>query len=797
MTDQGSARGEDIAALILALQANVPAAMRERKQWLLWRFELYDGDTKPRKVPYWVSGRKRKGVQGGKDDREELASFDVCTTHLARGRYDGAGFAFLPGDGLIGIDIDGQISDEGEVSDRCMAIIQACSSYTELSPSGKGVHIICAGETKTFRDNSIGLEVFCNAQFFTVTGNRWGSAPEQVQPLAEGTLKRLQATVRAAKTKDKPPATKVRASAQPDKGASDFERINAAALSLLGDWVPALFPTARYYEATGAWRITSRDLGRKLQEDLSLHPNGINDYGEERGLTPIDVVVKFGGRTPGEALRWLSSAIGMKLRATAGKPGRAAAEGAQTPSAGSANGGNEPPGDDPPPEGSPEPPPWQRRLLRTGEGGLKDCRENVFTLLTHHPTLKGLVGYDEFAHVVKKLRVPPWGGEVGEWSQNDDYLLGYWLAQQPPLRLVVKAEATLVAGVAMAAFEAKFNPLLDYLNGLRAWDGIERLPFWLSECLGATDDEYTRLVGTWFIMGMVKRALDPGCQMDYTVVLEGRQGKKKSSALRTLVGRDEWFADTPFRLGDKDSLLSLPGKWLYEIAELDSFNKAEVTAVKGFVTSRVDRVREPFARRPVDRRRTCVFGCSTNQSEYFKDPTGARRFWPVGCDGEIDLAKLAEWRDMLYAEALHRLRSEDVDVRRYYPTLEETERLLVPQQEKREIVDPWSEKLAMWLESKAVYGDSGLEVREVESFTSIELLTRCLNVPMDRIDGGRQMATRVGIAMSRLGWEKRRDATGARVWRYWRPKPAKAESGTTGGPVGDAGLDEAETLHEF
>ena len=70
------------------------------------------------------------------------------------------------------------------------------------------------------------------------------------------------------------------------------------------------------------------------------------------------------------------------------------------------------------------------------------------------------------------------------------------------------------------------------------------------------------------------------------------------------------------------------------------------------VTIQVDRYREPYARRPVDRPRQCVFAGNTNHSEYFKDTTGNRRFWPVRCSASIDLDKLAEWRVQLAENAV-------------------------------------------------------------------------------------------------------------------------------------------------
>jgi len=771
----------DVASLIAAVRASVPTAMRDLPQWLLWRLESYAGDKKPRKVPYYVSGRKRTGTQGSLDDRGELASFEIALTHLARGHYSGLGFAFLPGDGLVGIDIDGAIDADGVVSDRCQAIIDACASYTELSPSGRGVHIICHGETVTFKDNRIGLEVFCGRQYFTVTGRAWPGAAPQVVPLAEKTLARLKATVKGAKAAAPRPAApapggdlanRLESALQAisaDMGHDDWVFVGMGLKAALGD---AGFRLWDYWSGKGAKYPGTEVLQRKW---ASFNGSGFTE------ATVFKMATDAGWRPP--------------KAAKAPKPAKAApsrAAAADAPVADSAPDAEPDDGGDPPQR--PKPEPWRKRLLRTSEGGIKDCRENVFTFLTCHPDLQGLLGYDEFAHRVMKLKVPPWDSEVGEWSTNDDYLLGFWLAQRE--RLTVRSEATLVAGVGMAAFAGRFHPVLRYLDALPAWDGTPRLGHWLAECLGAADDDYTRLVGAWFVMGMVKRVREPGCQMDYMVVLEGLQGKRKSTALRCLAVRDEWFADTPVRVGTPDAVLSIAGKWLYEIAELDSFNRAEATAVKSYVSSREDRVREPYARRFVDRKRSGVFAGTTNQSEYFKDPTGARRFWPVACDGDIDLDKLSAWREQMFAEALVRLASPDAEERRCWPTRAEEDQYLVPQQERREIMDPWYERLAMWLDCKAAYGETGMEVREVESFTAFELLTRCLMVPQDRIDGGRQMATRVGIAMHKLAWDKRRDPGGARVYRYYRPKAAKAGVGPSGGPDG-APEPAAEVLHEF
>lgn len=152
--------------------AGVPASLRGRPQWLLWRFEQHPGEKKPRKIPYYTNGRRRTGEQGSPEDRAALVIYDVAAR--STDGYAGVGFAFLPGDGLIGIDLDGMIDAEtGEINERGRSIIEACASYTELSPSGHGVHIIAAGETETFKSNAVGIEVFCGRQYFTFTGRHY------------------------------------------------------------------------------------------------------------------------------------------------------------------------------------------------------------------------------------------------------------------------------------------------------------------------------------------------------------------------------------------------------------------------------------------------------------------------------------------------------------------------------------------------------------------------------------------------------------------------------------------------
>ncbi|MDW9855366.1 AAA family ATPase [Sinorhizobium meliloti] len=94
-------------------------------------------------------------------------------------------------------------------------------------------------------------------------------------------------------------------------GDTFWRRVNTAALDDTDAWVPSLFSSAHKEAGTGAWRVTSRDLGRDLQEDLSIHREGIQDFGLEQPETPLSLVEKWGGApSPKDAAFWLCERLG-------------------------------------------------------------------------------------------------------------------------------------------------------------------------------------------------------------------------------------------------------------------------------------------------------------------------------------------------------------------------------------------------------------------------------------------------------------------------------------------------------
>lgn len=399
---------------------------------------------------------------------------------------------------------------------------------------------------------------------------------------------------------------------------------------------------------------------------------------------------------------------------------------------------------------------WRRQLLRKDDR-LIDCRENVYLILRYHRIWLGTIWLDDFARRIVKRRPAPWDHATGfvpgtEWAHEDDLRLGLWLAQQE--RLLIRSQENLASAVAWVASESRFHPVRDYLESL-VWDKVPRISEWLTDYLGVKKTEYAVLCGRLFMIGMVSRIYQPGCQMRFMPILEGVQFRGKSSALRILGG--EWFGDTQLDLNNKDTYQLIQGCWLYEIGELDAFNRTESTRVKAFVSSQVDRFRAPYERAPRDWPRQTVFVGTTNQDEYFKDTTGNTRYWPLRVeeDEPINLDGLTAARDQLFAEAVILYKRGE----RWHPTREEQQRLFEPEQADREIADPWQALIARWLR----------EGTTSPSVTAETIMVDCLKIEPSKIDSNRQMSTRVGIAMKRLGWVKRRQTSGSREYYYERP----------------------------
>jgi predicted P-loop ATPase len=390
---------------------------------------------------------------------------------------------------------------------------------------------------------------------------------------------------------------------------------------------------------------------------------------------------------------------------------------------------------------------WKRELLRakpsmnTTEGRILPVLANAIAAFRHAPEWGGVLAFNEFGFGIMVLKPTPWGVvPKGEWTDHEDRLAADWLQRQG---ILVSVE---VAGQAVqtAARDRPVHPVKTYLEGLR-WDGVERVDRWLATYLGADDTDYSRAVGSRWLISAVARIFRPGAKADCCLILEGPQGIRKSTALRTIAG--EYFTDELADLGSKDAAMQTRGVWIIELSELDNLGHAEVARIKAFMSRTTDRFRPPYGMRLVESPRQCVFAGTVNHGTYLRDETGGRRFWPITC-GRIDTDALARDRDQLWAEAKARFDSGSV----WWLETAELVQLASDQQGDRYEGDPWEEVIAPWLESRP-------------SVSISELLEKCLTKP--RSQWTQMDKNRAARCLRALGWERYRERQGARLeWRY-------------------------------
>ncbi len=151
----------------------VPEPLREMPAWLVWRFEQFTGEPKPRKIPYWADGTRRHGQQGAPSDRARLTTFAEARDAAVRGSYDGVGFAPLPDFGYTFLDFDKCVDAAGHMPAEVEAIVGR--TYAEYSPSGTGVRAVLKGDLGNHKshatEDQYGFETFSTSGFVTFTGN--------------------------------------------------------------------------------------------------------------------------------------------------------------------------------------------------------------------------------------------------------------------------------------------------------------------------------------------------------------------------------------------------------------------------------------------------------------------------------------------------------------------------------------------------------------------------------------------------------------------------------------------------
>jgi hypothetical protein len=366
-----------------------------------------------------------------------------------------------------------------------------------------------------------------------------------------------------------------------------------------------------------------------------------------------------------------------------------------------------------------------------------------------------ICSYDEFHD-----RMLVGGEEINKWAGELSDAVNVILRQMIVEHFDFDPGKENVADAATElCLENRFDPIVDFLDGLD-WDGTPRLDKWLTTYLGGADTPLNRAFSKLTLVAAVRRARKPGCKFDHILVLEGPEGKMKSTAIVVLAGIENFSDQTILTASDKEQQELVRGVWIFEIADLAGMKRSEVEKVKSFASRTHDRARPAYGRRRIDAPRRGILIGTTNEDNYLQSQTGNRRFWPVET-GTIDIEALRRDRDQLWAEAAE-VEATGIEL----VLSKELWGDAGAAQDERRLHDPWDDLLANVRGENYQAADGGPV--DQEWVKAQELLMR-LEIKPDRATP--EVYKRLKRVMRRLGWTDGRHYFGGpeQVRGYWRP----------------------------
>ena len=617
-------------------------------KWCCWRAE-WSGRPKPAKVPYGEGLRRLRVSEPG-----DWLSFDEACRLFEGGGFDGVGILMGALDFVVGLDLDNCLDDSGQVlaeQSQVVGDFLAVGGYVEISPSGRGLRQFVTGcRLEDYREKTGNLEIYDSdsSRYLTLTGCLYPVGGEAGNMNTSGVQARLEDFIMRYLERI------------PDAPPLEFDADKFGGTKRTVDEVLGLL--RKNNKRGRVTRLLAGDLkdhdGDHSAADLALccesayycrDPQVIDGvmrgsalmrpkWDEARGRQT------YGQRTIRKALEAQSKNYDFDQQAKR----QEGAESAQAveKAAGLITGGAD---------------------LFNGSGRPRQDAWALGEFLLRDKRLLGVCFWDEFAGMVMVTR--PLSEALSDRSAPtcagwlmDDHIAAFarWFGREWRLSLRLDQVRAAVMALAQAV---RLNPVqirLDELAG--EWDVVCRLDNWLRDYLGVVDHEegidlgpYIRAVGSRWIMSAVARGFQPGCKADAMLVLEGRQGARKSSAIRVLAEAigPSYFREGFTLQGSKDDQLALRGRLVIEWGELSGLNRHDRNVLKNFLTLTTDAYRQAYSVFERDWPRTAIFAASTNDSGYLSDPTGNRRFWPVRV-GRVDLDALKRDAPMIWAEAVIR-----------------------------------------------------------------------------------------------------------------------------------------------
>lgn len=415
---------------------------------------------------------------------------------------------------------------------------------------------------------------------------------------------------------------------------------------------------------------------------------------------------------------------------------------------------------------------WHLDLERGRDGNILSTSANIAIIIQNDVRINECMEYNQFTQeIVTRVPLKTRHPNIPNFEVNDPVKGDLWQDHHTDaVRMMLEAEngpgklgwglkvadRDLSLGIRMAAMQLPFHPIKDILVSAR-WDGSARIPTLFPTYLKTEDNSYYRDIAKLWWMAAVARVFEPGHKFDFVPILEGGQGVRKSTFIKTL--GCGFFGELTANLHEEQKLVeNMQGSWVMELPELSSIKRSDVESIKAAITRTTSIVRLAYDRRAREFKRQVVFMGSTNEEEYLVDRTGNRRWWPVKVQAmDIDTDALAAEMEQIVAEALQmylaaRQAQPKGELPLYLtnPESRKIAELLAEGRVQDDEADFMSGRIEAWLlqpESSSKF--DGGEPAYKEAVCTAMIWQECLG--MDR-QPTRMDQRHIGQALRRLGW---------------------------------------------
>lgn len=585
--------------------------IKKEKIWIGWKLVQRPDDAKPTKVPI-----QKDGQFASSTDPKTWATYDEVG--------ENKGVVFEPTVGIIGIDFDHCIDEDGNITnEQIRQFVTSAKTYVEYSPSKTGLHLLFKSTERIdleankhhFNDTE-SVEAYTWGRYFTFTGNEHPDS----KPLLE----------------------------------VDSDIFTMLLAQLGYPWRKTTAPPV--VTTGGKSHLTKEDILTKMfaskngEKMKRLYDGDLKDYHNDNSNADLNLCLSlaFWSNKDYQMMKdiWLSSPLGQRKKTqdrtdyqnrTLNRAIEYTTDTYQPPSRTLGKSVDDNEDID-----------YEFVMTRVKDDFIPSMIGlNINRVLRKHPQFIGKFRRNTFSHMVET------NYNGGDWEALTDGVIlkvREFIAEN--FSFFSKLSSQMVQEAILTVSEDnRVNPPRDYFSSL-TWDGVPRLNSWLHQTYGVADDELHQQIGSNWIKGLVKRVMQPGCQFDHVLVLVSGQGMRKSTSIRVL--GEPWHVETTHSTDNKDFYLLLAQNVIVEFSEGEILDRTSVKKLKAEITKTEDQIRPPYERGIIRMKRSCVFAVTTNELE-FKDSTGNRRWLPVELLKTADIDWLQENKEQLYAEAYHRV----------------------------------------------------------------------------------------------------------------------------------------------